>query len=96
MYPTDMTEVTVRALTAAALFNRQDVSCLNHGWFEVITYKVGSIHDAILHRVSAVQGELQDLLLPLPTLLPDHLLFLAQTLRGLTLLKLTQPNQSYL
>lgn len=48
--------------------------CLN-----LSTHKVGSIHDAILYRVSAVQSELQDLLLPLPTLLPDHLLLLAQT-----------------
>lgn len=38
------------------------------------THKVGSIHDAILNRVSAVQGELQDLLLLLPRRLPDHLL----------------------
>lgn len=35
------------------------------------TYKVGRIHNAILHRVRAVQGELQDLLLLLATLLLD-------------------------
>jgi hypothetical protein len=27
------------------------------------TYKIGSIHDSIFHRMSAVQGELQNLLL---------------------------------
>lgn len=43
------------------------------------TYEVGSIHDAILHWVSAVQGEFQDLLLLLPTLLLDHLLLQTQT-----------------
>lgn len=42
------------------------------------THKVSGVHDAILHGVSAVQGELQHQLLPLPTLLPDHLLLLAR------------------
>lgn len=32
------------------------------------TYEVPSIHDAIFYRVSAVQGEFQDLLLLLATL----------------------------
>lgn len=31
------------------------------------TYKVGSVHDAIFYRMSAVQRELQDLLLLLTT-----------------------------
>lgn len=55
-----------------------DSDCTQLNWS---THEVGSIHDAILYRVSAVQGELQDLLLPLPTLLLDHLLFLAEIQR---------------
>lgn len=47
-----------------------------------VTYKVGRIHDAILNRVSAVQGEFQDLLLLLPTLLLNHLLLLAEKCKG--------------
>lgn len=43
-----------------------------------VTHEVGCIHDAILYRMSAVQSEFQDLLLFLPTLLPDHLFFLAE------------------
>lgn len=38
-----------------------------------LTYKVRSIHDAILNGVGAVQGEFQDLLLLLATF--DSLLF---------------------
>lgn len=47
-----------------------------------VTYKVGRIHDAILNRMSAVQGEFQDLLLLLPTLLLNHLLLLAEKCKG--------------
>lgn len=32
-----------------------------------LTHKVGSVHDAIFHRMGAVQSELQDLLLLLST-----------------------------
>lgn len=48
--------------------------CVHHASEKLYTYKVSSIHDAILHRMGAVQGELQDLLFLLPTL--GHLLFL--------------------
>lgn len=47
-----------------------------------VTYKVGRIHDAILNRMSAIQGEFQDLLLLLPTLLLNHLLLLRRNARG--------------
>lgn len=50
-----------------------------------VTYKVGRIHDAILNRMSAVQGEFQDLLLLLPTLLLNHLLLLAEKCKGVLL-----------
>lgn len=48
-----------------------------------VTHKVCCIHDAILNRMGAIQGEFQDLLLFLSTLLLNHLLFLAEKCLGL-------------
>lgn len=48
-----------------------------------VTHKVCCIHDAILNRMGAIQGEFQDLLLFLSTLLLNHLLLLAEKCFGL-------------
>lgn len=42
------------------------------------THKVGSIHDAVLHRMGAVQSELQQLLLLLPPFTRVLLLLLGE------------------
>ena len=61
------------------------------------TYKVGSIHDAILHWVSAVQGELQGLLLLLATRLRlfDDLLLLSGHCRGSNVINFNMKNTEW-
>lgn len=74
----DNTKAWLYWITFLLLLFKNRASSLFLACWARLTHKVGRIHDPILHWMSAVKCEFQDLLLFLPTLLPDDLLSLVQ------------------